>query len=122
MGIRFKSSTWRAPLRLIDNFLPALTAQEPISAQGPSRALQAFVRAGWMNLGVRPSDATIAVPDSKTPKSIKACNVRVLRASDPASASSCQDMRLVISGRIGDVCAELDRLAALEQSTFLRRI
>ena len=39
--------------------------------------------------------------------------VRVVRNTD-AGASCRMDARLVISGRINDVCAELDRLAELE--------
>jgi hypothetical protein len=31
-------------------------------------------------------------------------------------------MRMVISGRIGDVCAELDRMAAQEQSSLMRQM
>lgn len=38
--------------------------------------------------------------------------LRVLRVRDPhgSGASSCQGGRLVISGRMADVCAELDRM------------
>jgi hypothetical protein len=34
--------------------------------------------------------------------------------SHPRNTSSVADARLVLSGRINDVCAELERLAALE--------
>jgi len=34
--------------------------------------------------------------------------------SHTPNASSAADARLVLSGRINDVCAELERLAALE--------
>jgi hypothetical protein len=39
--------------------------------------------------------------------------LRVLRISEQGDASSCAG-RMVISGRMADVCAELDRLVALE--------
>lgn len=42
--------------------------------------------------------------------------LRVLRVMD-ASVSSSAVGRMVISGRMADVCAELDRLAALEAAT-----
>ena len=39
--------------------------------------------------------------------------LRVLRISEQGEAPSCAG-RMVISGRMADVCAELDRLVALE--------
>ena len=39
--------------------------------------------------------------------------LRVLRISEQGEATSCAG-RMVISGRMADVCAELDRLVALE--------
>ena len=39
--------------------------------------------------------------------------LRVLRVSEQGEASSCAG-RMVISGKMADVCAELDRLVALE--------
>jgi phosphoketolase len=39
--------------------------------------------------------------------------LRVLRVSEQGDATSCAG-RMVISGRMADVCAELDRLVALE--------
>jgi hypothetical protein len=41
--------------------------------------------------------------------------LRVLRVVEPQTPASCAG-RMVISGRMADVCAELDRLAALESS------
>ncbi|MDP1688277.1 hypothetical protein [Hydrogenophaga sp.] len=45
--------------------------------------------------------------------------VHVIRQS-ATKAAKRPDVRLVISGPIGDVCAELDRLAALEQANMAR--
>lgn len=63
-------------------------------------------------LGVSPS-APAGVPpcraaDDRLPKPLRV--VRVLEPSAPRSTAG----RMVISGRLADVCAELDRLAALE--------
>jgi hypothetical protein len=41
--------------------------------------------------------------------------LRVLQVMEPGQSSSHMG-RLVISGRMADVCAELDRLAAFEHS------
>ena len=41
--------------------------------------------------------------------------LRVLRVVEPQTPASCAG-RMVISGRMADVCAELDRLAAIEAS------
>lgn len=122
MGIRFKSNTnsWRSPLRLIDNFLPARTLAEAPASRMPSRVLQAFARAGWLN---RPASAPAQPETNITQRnqSVKSCSVRVVRSSGGAMTAGRHDMRVVISGRIGDVCAELDRLAAQEQSSLMKQ-
>ncbi|MDB5869992.1 MAG: hypothetical protein JWP96_2324 [Polaromonas sp.] len=38
------------------------------------------------------------------------CRLRVVREADPAISPDCAG-RMVISGRMADVCAELDRMA-----------
>jgi hypothetical protein len=43
--------------------------------------------------------------------------VRVVRIVEPSRAAAVDAGRLRISGRMADVCAELDRLAALEGAT-----
>lgn len=123
MGIRFKSNTWRAPLRLIDNLLPERRPDANPNAVGrkPSRLMDAFARAGWLKGSfAAPKAVPASVPPTRLQPSTP-CSVRVLR-SGAAGVGRRQDMRLVISGRIGDVCAELDRLAALEQAAFARRL
>ena len=53
----------------------------------------------------------VAWPDRGVPAQRRPVRVlRVVDAGVPASAAG----RLVLSGRLADVCAELDRLAALE--------
>jgi hypothetical protein len=45
--------------------------------------------------------------------------LRVVRAAEPLRAPASAG-RMVISGRMADVCAELDRLAALETAAVRR--
>jgi hypothetical protein len=64
---------------------------------------------GLRYVGIRPS------PSERAEAPANARPVRVMRmvdAQQPNRNSSC----VVISGRMADVCAELDRLAALEAS------
>lgn len=120
MGIRFKSNSWRAPLRLIDNLLPLRSATQSAAPRKPSRALQLFARAGWLNLASAPRER--ATPPAVVATAVpQACGVRVLRSSS-VGVGGRRDMRMVISGRIGDVCAELDRMAAQEQSSLMRQM
>jgi len=120
MGIRFKSNTWRAPLRLIDNLLPLRTATQAAIPRKPSRALQLFARAGWLNRSSGSREHPTPSVAAATPGP-QVCGVRVLRTSSEG-AGGRRDMRMVISGRIGDVCAELDRMAAQEQSSLMRQV
>jgi hypothetical protein len=69
---------------------PAQPAREPVRPQRPARVAR------------RP----MSVPQA--PKAL-----RVVRVLDPAAPRSTAG-RMVISGRLADVCAELDRLAAME--------
>jgi hypothetical protein len=86
-----------APLQAFVNWLaggpapaPAQPRREPVRPQQPARVTR------------RP----MSVPRAPKP-------LRVVRVMDPAAAHSVAG-RMVISGRLVDVCAELDRLAALE--------
>ena len=61
------------------------------------------------------NDAVFAVPEAPVRPKHTACrtspgSLRVVRESDPAIGAECAG-RMVISGRIADVCAELDRMA-----------
>lgn len=116
MGIRLNTNTWRAPLRLIDSWLPAVPASpRPVL---PS-ALQRFARAGWLGRPTAPAvPAAMASPATgirpRTPPAAgRTCPVRVPPTVDRIRTVH-QGTRLVIAGRINDVCAELERLAALE--------
>lgn len=113
MGIRITSKTWRAPLQLIDSWLPSPPC--PNKSRKPLPTLmQRFVRAGWLaskppkqSLATAPTASVTAVSRSAPPPRIR------LKHSNSTGRSAC----LVISGRMTDVCAELDRLVALEHRT-----
>lgn len=124
MGIRFTTNTWRAPLQLIDCWLPA-ASQRPSTQRTMSQVVRHFTRAGWlgraMDVSAPAANNHMATGNRaiQPPVAHRACHVRVLR-SDGTSASDRNSPRLVISGRISDVCAELDRLAALEHQAEAR--
>lgn len=121
MGKIFNTSTWRAPLQLIDCWLPspairkAPAANEPMAA---TRAVQRFARAGWLKPDARVNPPTVLRPVSPTGST--ASRVRVLRQVEHLSSPHRAGVRLVISGRINDVCAELDRLADQERQFATR--
>ena len=111
MGIR--NNTWRSPLLLIDSWLPPSPKRTSLPGALP-RTLQRFARAGWLGR----SDAAESVqpiaapPISRTP-SRRPCRVRIASEGD-SLLSGVPAARVVISGRIDDVCNELARLADLE--------
>jgi hypothetical protein len=115
MGKLFNTNTWRAPLQLIDCWLPSPAIRQTSAANEPvlTRTAQRFARAGWLKRGGA-SASTPAVLRSVPPAVAAAPRVRVLQQTGPAAAHRA-GVRLVISGRINDVCAELDRLADQER-------
>ena len=95
-----------ALLSLVDLFTPL---QSLASRWMPSRRRSA---AGLRYVGIRPSCAARpAAPTSHL--SAPTRPLRVVRMVD-AQPNGPSTGRVVISGRMADVCAELDRLAALE--------
>ncbi|MBT9462517.1 hypothetical protein [Hydrogenophaga sp.] len=122
MGKIFNTNTWRAPLQLIDCWLPLPSQRHarPATSAVAARAMQRFARAGWLN-----REAANNAPPHTHPAPVaeplasSTCRVRVLRQAETRPVKR-PDMRLVISGPINDVCAELDRLAALEQASMAR--
>ena len=78
--------------------------------------VQAFVE--WLAGGPAPAAPSVRVAyppvsESAAVKHAAPKPLRVVRVIE-ASASRSTAGRMVISGRLADVCAELDRLAALE--------
>lgn len=122
MGKIFTTNTWRAPLQLIDCWLPlpSRPTSRPVTSALAAKAIQRFARAGWLNReaanSAAPRTSQTSAAEALAPV---ACRVRVLRQAE-ARAAKRPVVRLVISGPINDVCAELDRLAALEQASMAR--
>ncbi|MDR6535495.1 hypothetical protein [Variovorax soli] len=95
-----------ALLSLVDFFTPL---QSLASRWMPSRRRSV---SGLRYVGIRPGCAARpSVPASRL--SAPARPLRVVRTVD-AQPNGTGRGRVVISGRMADVCAELDRLAALE--------
>ena len=127
MGFRFnKPSSWRTPLQIIDCLLPP---QEAVQHAPPlvTHCLRSFQRAGWLGkarskAGGMPA-APIDGPGKRT--ATNRCNdalaplpVRVIHTPEqPIVLPRRPGARVVISGRMADVCAELERLAAMEART-----
>jgi len=119
MGIRFHTNTWRTPLLLIDSWLP-VAPQHNATPHTLPQVVRRFARAGWLGRTVEmpPVVAPCPAPPIRTtspPASTGTCHVRALRTMEAVNSSRI-DARLVISGRISDVCAELDRLAEQEHN------
>lgn len=117
MGIRINAHTWRAPLQIIDSWLPAPTAPTTpvVPRRGLPLILQRFARAGWLGRGRVAANGPMAGLQARCAPPLPSASsrnhpVRLVRGSDRLR----NDARMVISGRLSDVCAELDRLALLE--------
>lgn len=114
MGIPFARNTWRAPLRLIDSWL-ALEPVPIVRRERSARIVQLFSRAGWLH--AKPSTPAAPSPQLSKQQALSRSNVHRLdkaRRQPLLVRQHGQEGRLVISGRMHDVCAELDRLVALE--------
>ena len=73
--------------------------------------LQAF--ADWLAARPEPVPCAVRRPAHRVAIARPAKPLRVVRVLEP-SAARAEAGRMVISGRLADVCAELDRLAAQE--------
>lgn len=64
--------------------------------------------------------STVLPPRAETPQHVKhPVKLRTICTSDGRLGQRSQSVRVVISGRMADVCAELDRLVALEAQPTL---
>ena len=77
---------------------------------GPRRGRAASANLRYV--AIRPSCSARAPAEKSAAYSHANRPLRVIRVVDPRAAHNAS--RVVISGRMADVCAELDRLAALE--------
>jgi hypothetical protein len=105
-----------ALLAIVDLWMPLQSlANRLLPARRPHRRDSGTAAAGLRYVAVRPSctarthgpGATKAAPAPARP-------LRVIRVVDGSRGEKRSTNRMVISGRMADVCAELDRLAALE--------
>lgn len=123
MGFRInKTSSWRAPLQIIDCFLPRQQASHP-APPVVARCLRSFQRAGWLGktrktggVPAAPADgAGVPPPGTQGADTQASPPMRVIHAPEqPIVVPRRPSARVVISGRMADVCAELERLAAIE--------
>jgi hypothetical protein len=118
MGKLFNTNTWRAPLQLIDCWLPSPAIRKAPAANEPL-TVQRFARAGWLKRGNTAASTPPVLRAVPPASSCSVPRVRVLRQADTIAAHR-GGVRLVISGRINDVCAELDRLADQEHQLATR--
>lgn len=122
MGIDFSNTSMlsflAAPVQSLTAwFLPARNAARPLhTATKPQQLVLPFTpfTAG----AVAPGDAGGAIGTSgkSGAKSSLRSQLRVVREFDLAVGPSCAG-RMVISGRMADVCAELERMSQGEAST-----
>ncbi len=119
MGIRIQRNTWSAPLQLIDSWLPQPPAAS--TRHHLTEIAQRFARAGWLGRSATPAaSSTPSTTGHGVPLSVaQSCShrvtaVRVVHGTHGLDDGARADTRVVLSGRIADVCAELERLAALE--------
>ncbi len=123
MGFFSASKTWRAPLQLIDCWLPdrhvnGATADVTRRGREAAPLLHKFRRAGWLAPAAgAPQWASIpSVVAIKPHKGRAPARRQAAAHTKPAAqARLTGDGRLWIAGRMADVCAELDRLAALDR-------
>ena len=114
MGKLFQTNTWRAPLRLIECWLPepGLPTRQPASIT--NALVDKFSRAGWLK--GHAANAPRLDPATNECAALReranTSRVRVVWTREQHTRTSA---RVVVAGRINDVCAELDRLAELER-------
>lgn len=116
MGIRIHPNTWREPLRLIDSWLSSPSPKPiAVTVRDLPQQLRRFARAGWLGKDLlQPANKTLAACEP-IPQALIPSQQQRVRIKHATTVHSHNRARLVISGNMADVCAELERLAALEQ-------
>ncbi|MDQ0027113.1 hypothetical protein J2X90_004941 [Variovorax paradoxus] len=105
-----------ALLTIVDLWMPLQSlASRLLPARRPRHRDSGSASAGLRYVAVRPA-CTARAHASAPPKAAAAPSrpLRVIRVVDGPQGQKRSTNRMVISGRMADVCAELDRLAALE--------
>lgn len=136
MGLFFSARSWRAPLQLIDCWLPepgaASLARQHAQGSMPIRpatgqtsaTVQRFARAGWLG---RPAANAPRLDDPTDPHggpasasqpggALQTGQQTGQHAARRPAARRGAGARLVLSGRMDQVCAELERLVAQEEA------
>jgi len=102
-----------ALLSIVDLLTPL---QSLASRWMPARSSRRVNSSGLRYVGVRPSCAARQAGGAQAGSTASARPLRVVRMVDAQQPGRHQS-RVVISGRMADVCAELDRLVALEAAS-----
>ncbi|AGU50012.1 putative secreted protein [Variovorax paradoxus B4] len=106
-----------ALLAIVDLWMPLQSlASRLLPARRPRRRDTGSTSAGLRYVAVAVRPACAARAHTATPSAAPAPvrPLRVIRVVDGPLGEKRSTNRMVISGRMADVCAELDRLAALE--------
>lgn len=111
MGIRIHRNTWSTPLQMIDSWLPS--NRQPVGTTvGLSQVASRFIRAGWLQRRAC-NDAGAYTPEHAAESVVRQERPsRVFRITPSARREGSSDSRVFLSGRLVDVCAELERLVA----------
>lgn len=140
MGLFFSARSWRAPLQLIDCWLPepgaASLARQHAQGSMPMRhatgqtsaTVQRFARAGWLGRPAAnaprlddPTDphggpALASQPGGAVQTGQQRGQQKGQHTTQRTAARRSAGARVVLSGRMDQVCAELERLAAQEEA------
>jgi len=111
-----------ALLTIVDLWMPLQSlANRLLPARRPRHRDGGTASTALRHAAVRPA-CTARPQGAPAPKTVPAPSrpLRVIRVVDGPQGEKRSTNRVVISGRMADVCAELDRLAALEAMEALR--
>ncbi|WPH11704.1 hypothetical protein [Variovorax paradoxus] len=104
-----------ALLAIADLWMPLQSlASRLLPARRPARRDTGSTSAGLRYVAVRPACTARAQAAATSTAPAPVRPLRVIRVVDGHQGDKRSTNRMVISGRMADVCAELDRLAALE--------
>ena len=100
-------SLWALPVQALGPWVSRVKQLVKQAAQGDS---DARVQARTAKAQPASNEAVFAAPVRPDSTAFRAAPLRVVRESDSAIGAECAG-RMVISGRMADVCADLDRMA-----------
>ena len=100
-------SLWALPVQALT---PWVNRGKHLVKQAAQGDLDARVHALISKARAASNEAVFAAPARADSAVFRAAPLRVVRESDSALGAECAG-RMVISGRMADVCAELDRMA-----------